>query len=99
MDNVKKRIALPVKFFLFVSQGSMESVHATEPQTEILSVSATKLGEPIQQAIPLLPPFQPSEGRPHYPGWRDIHSSHSQSAALAESQGVTISTVSKGLKT
>ncbi|KAM8992504.1 centrosomal protein of 95 kDa [Ara ararauna] len=77
--------------------GSVESVHATEPQTEILSVSATKLGEPIQQAIPLLPPFQPSEGRPHYPGWRDFHSSASQSAALAESQGVTNSTLEKSL--
>ncbi|XP_057274487.1 centrosomal protein of 95 kDa [Pezoporus wallicus] len=77
--------------------GSMESVHATEPQTEILSVSATKLGEPIQQAIPLLPPFQPSEGRPLYPRWRDFHSSDSQSAALAESQGVTASTLEKSL--
>ncbi|NXK84779.1 CEP95 protein, partial [Amazona guildingii] len=78
-------------------EGSMESVHATEPQTEILSVSATKLGEPIQAAIPLLPPFQPSEGRPHYPGWRGFHSSASQSAALAESQGVTNSTLEKSL--
>ncbi|XP_061233369.1 centrosomal protein of 95 kDa [Neopsephotus bourkii] len=77
--------------------GSMESVHATEPQTEILSVSATKLGEPIQQAIPLLPPFQPSEGRPHYPRWKDLDSSASQSAALAESQGVTASTLEKSL--
>ncbi|XP_065550177.1 centrosomal protein of 95 kDa isoform X3 [Lathamus discolor] len=77
--------------------GSVESVHATEPQTEILSVSATKLGEPIQQAIPLLPPFQPSEGRPHYPGWRDFDSSASQSAALAESQGVTASTLEESL--
>lgn len=77
----------------------MESVHATEPQTEILSVNATKLGEPIQQAIPLLPPFQPSEGRPHYPGCRGLDSSDSQSAALADSQGVTASTVRKNLKT
>ncbi|XP_030362219.1 centrosomal protein of 95 kDa isoform X2 [Strigops habroptila] len=77
--------------------GSMESVHTTEPQKGSLSASATKLGEPIQQAIPLLPPFQPSEGRPHYPGWRDFHSSASQSAALAESQGVTISTLEKSL--
>lgn len=90
MDNTK--------FFIFVSQGSMESVHTTEPQKGSLSASATKLGEPIQQAIPLLPPFQPSEGRPHYPGWRGFHSSASQSAALAESQGVTISTVSRNLK-
>ncbi|NXD63798.1 CEP95 protein, partial [Eolophus roseicapillus] len=73
-------------------EGSTESVHTTEPQKECLSASATKLGEPIQQAILLLPPFQPSEGRPYYPGWRDFHSSASQSAALAESPGVTIST-------
>ncbi|NXL41417.1 CEP95 protein, partial [Podilymbus podiceps] len=73
-------------------EGSMEFVHTTEPQKESLSASATKLGEPIQQAIPLLPPFQPLEARPHYPGWRDYHSSDSQSAALANSQGVKIPT-------
>lgn len=75
----------------------MESVHTTEPQKESLRVTATKLGEPIQQAIPLLPPFQPSEARSHYPGWRDYHTSDSQSAALANSQGVKIPTVSKNL--
>ncbi|KAM6403528.1 centrosomal protein of 95 kDa [Rhynochetos jubatus] len=68
--------------------GSMESVHPTEPQKESLSASATKLGEPIQQAIPLLPPFQPLGARPHYPGWRDYQSSDSQSATLANSEGV-----------
>ncbi|NXW28350.1 CEP95 protein, partial [Phaetusa simplex] len=68
-------------------EGSMESVHTAEPQKESLSASATKLGKPIQQAIPLLPPFQPSEARPHYPGWRDYHSSNSRSAALANSRG------------
>ncbi|KAK0688936.1 CEP95 protein, partial [Pygoscelis papua] len=74
-------------------EGSMESVHTTEPQKESLSASATKLGEPIQQAIPLLPPFQASEARPHYPGWRDYQSSASQSATLANSQRVKIPTV------
>ncbi|NXA23407.1 CEP95 protein, partial [Ibidorhyncha struthersii] len=73
-------------------EGSMESVHTPEPQKESLRASATKLGEPIQQAIPLLPPFQPSEARCHYPGWGDYHSSASQSAALANSQGVKIPT-------
>ncbi|NXE11352.1 CEP95 protein, partial [Lophotis ruficrista] len=75
-------------------EGSLESVHTTEPQKDSLSCSATKLGEPIQQAIPLLPPFQPSEARPHYPAWRDYQSSDSQSAASANSQGVKILTVS-----
>ncbi|NXV20259.1 CEP95 protein, partial [Cepphus grylle] len=73
-------------------EGSMESVHTTEPQKESLSASATKLGKPIQQAIPLLPPFQPPEARPHYPGWRDYHSSNSQSAALSNSQGRKVPT-------
>ncbi|KAM6377111.1 centrosomal protein of 95 kDa [Pluvialis apricaria] len=77
--------------------GSVESIHTTEPQKESLRASATKLGEPIQQAIPLLPPFQPSEARFHYPGWRDYHSSASQSAALANSQGVKISALEKSL--
>ncbi|PKU39157.1 centrosomal protein of 95 kda isoform x1 [Limosa lapponica baueri] len=71
-------------------EGSMESVHTTEPQKKSLKASATKLGEPIQQAIPPRPPFQPSEARCHYPGWRDYHSSASQSTALASSQGVKI---------
>ncbi|NXB83343.1 CEP95 protein, partial [Vidua chalybeata] len=65
----------------------MESVHAAEPHKGSLSVSATKLGEPIQQAIPLLPPFQPSD-----PGWRDHHSSDRQAAALACSQAVNVPT-------
>ncbi|XP_074016189.1 centrosomal protein of 95 kDa [Numenius arquata] len=78
-------------------EGSMESVHTTEPQKKSLKASATKLGEPIQQAIPLRPPFQPSEARRHYPGWRDYHSSASQSTALASSQGVKIPTLEKSL--
>ncbi|XP_074703772.1 centrosomal protein of 95 kDa isoform X1 [Strix aluco] len=77
--------------------GSMDSVHTTEPQKDNLSASATKLGEPIQQAIPLLPPFQSSEARPHYPGWRDYQSSASQSATLANSEGVKIPTLEKSL--
>ncbi|NWV14399.1 CEP95 protein, partial [Ptilonorhynchus violaceus] len=73
-------------------EGWMESVHATEPHKENLSASATKLGEPIQQAIPLLPPFQPSD-----PGWRDYHSSDRQAAALACSQAVNFPTIEKSL--
>ncbi|NWU77140.1 CEP95 protein, partial [Onychorhynchus coronatus] len=68
-------------------EGWMESVHAAELHKEGLSARATKLGEPIQQAIPLLPPFQPS-----HPAWRDSHSSDRQAAALASSQGVKIPT-------
>ncbi|NXW57868.1 CEP95 protein, partial [Eurystomus gularis] len=78
-------------------EGSLESVHAPEPQDEGLRASATKLGEPLQQAIPLLPPFQPSEARPRYPGWRDYESSASQAATLPNSQGLTIPTLEKSL--
>ncbi|XP_010280069.1 PREDICTED: centrosomal protein of 95 kDa [Phaethon lepturus] len=77
--------------------GSVESVHTTEPQKESLSASATILGEPIQQAIPLLPPFQPSEARPHYSGWRDYQSSGSQSATLANSEGLKTPALEKSL--
>nr|XP_021150980.1 centrosomal protein of 95 kDa isoform X1 [Columba livia] len=66
--------------------GSMESVHTTEPQEKIVGASATKLGEPIQQAIPLLPPFQPSEARPCYAGWREYQRSTSQSESWADSR-------------
>ncbi|XP_014738192.1 PREDICTED: centrosomal protein of 95 kDa [Sturnus vulgaris] len=72
--------------------GMMESVHAAEPHKGSQSASATKLGEPIQQAIPLLPPFQPSD-----PGWRDYHSSDRQAAALACSQAVNIPPIEKSL--
>ncbi|NXK95938.1 CEP95 protein, partial [Formicarius rufipectus] len=71
------------KFLVFVSSG---------PHQEGLSASATKLGEPIQQAIPLLPPFQPS-----HPGWRGDHGSGRQAAALASRQGVIVPTVRKNL--
>ncbi|NXY45559.1 CEP95 protein, partial [Ceuthmochares aereus] len=75
-------------------EGSMESVRTTELQKESLSACATKLGEPIQQAIPLLPPFQRSEARPLYPIGRGCQSSASQSAALANGQGLKIPAVS-----
>ncbi|XP_009869308.1 PREDICTED: centrosomal protein of 95 kDa [Apaloderma vittatum] len=78
-------------------QGSMESVHATEPQQESLSASATKLGELIQPAVPLLPPFQPSGARSHYPAWRGYQSSDCQPAALANCPGVKIPTLEKSL--
>ncbi|NWR82297.1 CEP95 protein, partial [Furnarius figulus] len=73
-------------------RGLMESVPAAEPHQEAVGARATKLGEPIQQAIPLLPPFQPAR-----PGWRDYHSSDRQAAALASSQGVTVPTLEKSL--
>ncbi|NXQ55106.1 CEP95 protein, partial [Anthoscopus minutus] len=73
-------------------EGGMETVHTAEPPQESLSANATKLGEPIQQAIPLLPPFQPSD-----PGWRDYHSSDRRAAALARSQAVNIPTIEKSL--
>lgn len=71
------------------------SVHTTEPQQE--SASATNLGEPIQQDIPLLPPFQPSGASPHYPGLKDYQSSDSHLAASVNSQGEETPTVSKKL--
>ncbi|NXU33598.1 CEP95 protein, partial [Drymodes brunneopygia] len=73
-------------------EGWTESVHAAEPHKGSLSASATKLGEPIQQAILLLPPFQPSD-----PTWRDYHSSDRQAAALASSQAVNVPTVRTNL--
>ncbi|XP_077044557.1 centrosomal protein of 95 kDa isoform X6 [Agelaius phoeniceus] len=70
--------------------GGMEAVH--EPHQGSLGVSATKLGEPIQQAIPLLPPFQPSA-----PAWRDPHSSHRLTAALPCTEALNIPAIEKSL--
>ncbi|XP_019349813.1 centrosomal protein of 95 kDa isoform X5 [Alligator mississippiensis] len=69
-------------------KGSAESVHSTEFHKESLSSSAKKLGEPIRPAIPLQPPYQPSEPRPHYPIGREYQSPGRQSAALASSQTI-----------
>ncbi|XP_025052069.1 centrosomal protein of 95 kDa isoform X2 [Alligator sinensis] len=69
-------------------KGSAESVHSTEFHKESLSSSAKKLGEPIRPAIPLQPPYQPSEPRPHYPVGREYQSPGRQSAALASSQTI-----------
>ncbi|KAM8797040.1 centrosomal protein of 95 kDa [Eudromia elegans] len=68
-------------------EGSMESAHTTEFHNKSLSSSARKLGEPIRQAIPLLPPFHSSETRPH-PVWGDYQSSDSQSGTLVNRQGL-----------
>ncbi|NXN94002.1 CEP95 protein, partial [Rhinopomastus cyanomelas] len=78
-------------------KGCMDSVRTLESQRQSLSASATKLGEPIQQAIPLLPPFQASVPRPRYPGWRDYQSSASQSAAWLNNEGAKILTLEKSL--
>lgn len=73
----------------------MEFIHTDELQKDGLSSSAKKLGEPIRQAIPLLPPFQPAEARSHDPMERDYQSSDSQSAALVDCQEVETPTVSR----
>uniref|UniRef100_A0A7M4DWT8 Centrosomal protein 95 n=1 Tax=Crocodylus porosus TaxID=8502 RepID=A0A7M4DWT8_CROPO len=78
-------------------QGSAESVHSTEFHKESLSSSAKKLGEPIRPAIPLQPPYQPSEPRPHYPIGREYQSPGRQSAALANSQTIKTPAVSDNL--
>ncbi|XP_035414872.1 centrosomal protein of 95 kDa isoform X4 [Cygnus atratus] len=77
--------------------GSMEFIHTDELQKDGLSSSAKKLGEPIRQAIPLLPPFQPAEARSHDPMERDYQSSDSQSAALVDCQEVETSTLETSL--
>ncbi|NWZ27862.1 CEP95 protein, partial [Asarcornis scutulata] len=75
-------------------EGSTEFVHTDELQKDGLSSSAKKLGEPIRQAIPLLPPFQPAEARSHDPVERRYQSSDSQSAALVNCQELETPTVS-----
>ncbi|XP_047920547.2 centrosomal protein of 95 kDa isoform X4 [Anser cygnoides] len=77
--------------------GSMEFIHTDELQKDGLSSSAKKLGEPIRQAIPLLPPFQPAEARSHDPVERDYQSSDSQSAALVDCQEVETPTLETSL--
>ncbi|NWJ06718.1 CEP95 protein, partial [Crypturellus undulatus] len=81
------RLGEPAQSFI-EKEGSMKSAHTTEFNEKSLSSGARKLGEPIRQAIPLLPPFQPAETRPHYPAGGDYQSSDSQSATLVNSQGL-----------
>ncbi|XP_068511144.1 centrosomal protein of 95 kDa isoform X2 [Anas acuta] len=77
--------------------GSMEFVHTDELQKDGLSSSAKKLGEPIRQAIPLLPPFQPAEARSHDPVERRYQSSDSQSSALVNCQELETPTLETSL--
>lgn len=61
-----------------------------------MTPSARKLGEPIQSAIPLHPPYQPSEPRAPYPiGKEYLHSSHCSPAMNSIGEGTEFSVVSK----
>ncbi|XP_068769855.1 centrosomal protein of 95 kDa isoform X3 [Struthio camelus] len=91
------RLGNPAQLVSEKEEGSTESVHTTECHKESLSSSAKKLGEPIRQAIPLLPPFQPSETRPPYPVGGDYQSSDSQSATLVNSKGLETPTLEASL--
>lgn len=67
-------------------EGSLESIQGAEVPKQHFSSSAQRLMEPICQAVPLLPPFQPAEARSCDPVHRDHQSLDSQSAALVNSQ-------------
>ncbi|XP_025902649.1 centrosomal protein of 95 kDa isoform X2 [Nothoprocta perdicaria] len=82
------RLGEPAQSLLEKEEGSVKSADTTEFHKKSLSSGVRKLGEPIRQAIPLLPPFQPSETRLHYSVERDHQSSDSQSATLVNSQGL-----------
>ncbi|XP_043383710.1 centrosomal protein of 95 kDa isoform X5 [Chelonia mydas] len=79
-------------------EGSMDSVNSTEFLKESLSSSAKKLGEPIRPAIPLQPPYQPPEPRPHYSMGREYQSSARQSPGLANSHGLEASVFTEPLR-
>uniref|UniRef100_A0A8C7EBI9 Centrosomal protein 95 n=1 Tax=Nothoprocta perdicaria TaxID=30464 RepID=A0A8C7EBI9_NOTPE len=89
------RLGEPAQSLLEKEEGSVKSADTTEFHKKSLSSGVRKLGEPIRQAIPLLPPFQPSETRLHYSVERDHQSSDSQSATLVNSQGLETPMVTK----
>ncbi|XP_070250104.1 centrosomal protein of 95 kDa isoform X3 [Myotis yumanensis] len=61
--------------------------NAEIPSVE-MTPSARKLGEPIRSAIPLHPPYQPSEPRAPYPiGKEYLHSSHCSPAMNSTGEG------------
>uniref|UniRef100_A0A7M4DWG7 Centrosomal protein 95 n=1 Tax=Crocodylus porosus TaxID=8502 RepID=A0A7M4DWG7_CROPO len=97
LKNIFRAILFTSTSLHICLQGSAESVHSTEFHKESLSSSAKKLGEPIRPAIPLQPPYQPSEPRPHYPIGREYQSPGRQSAALANSQTIKTPAVSDNL--
>ncbi|EOB06666.1 Coiled-coil domain-containing protein 45, partial [Anas platyrhynchos] len=74
-----------------------EKAIVKEKEDDGLSSSAKKLGEPIRQAIPLLPPFQPAEARSHDPVERRYQSSASQSSALVNCQELETPTLETSL--
>ncbi|XP_070250105.1 centrosomal protein of 95 kDa isoform X4 [Myotis yumanensis] len=64
------------------------SLRSNEIPSVEMTPSARKLGEPIRSAIPLHPPYQPSEPRAPYPiGKEYLHSSHCSPAMNSTGEG------------
>ncbi|XP_015735052.1 centrosomal protein of 95 kDa isoform X2 [Coturnix japonica] len=78
-------------------EGSLESIQSTELPKECFSSSAQRLREPICQAVPLLPPFQPAEARFCDPVQRDHQRLDTRSAALVNSQELESPTLEMSL--
>ncbi|XP_072207741.1 centrosomal protein of 95 kDa isoform X2 [Excalfactoria chinensis] len=78
-------------------EGSLESIQSTELPKEHFSSSAQRLREPIYQAVPLLPPFQPAEARSCDPVQRDHQRLDTQSAVLVNSQELESPALEKSL--
>ncbi|XP_035198068.1 centrosomal protein of 95 kDa isoform X2 [Oxyura jamaicensis] len=95
--TVSRQFSQTEKAIVKEKDGSMELIHTDELQKDGVSSRAKKLGEPIRQAIPLLPPFQRAEARSHDPVERGYQSSDSQSAALVNSQEVETPTLETSL--
>ncbi|XP_005858732.1 PREDICTED: centrosomal protein of 95 kDa isoform X1 [Myotis brandtii] len=72
----------------FLSKSKTSFPKDTEIPSVEMTPSARKLGEPIRSAIPLHPPYQPSEPRAPYPiGKEYLHSSHCSPAMNSTGEG------------
>ncbi|XP_036195841.1 centrosomal protein of 95 kDa isoform X4 [Myotis myotis] len=72
----------------FLSKSKTYFLKDTEIPSVEMTPSARKLGEPIRSAIPLHPPYQPSEPRAPYPiGKEYLHSSHCSPAMNSTGEG------------
>ncbi|XP_029783329.1 centrosomal protein of 95 kDa isoform X2 [Suricata suricatta] len=76
----------------FLSRSRTSYVEDMEIPSADVIPSARKLGEPIQSAIPLHPPYHPSEPRAPCPiGKEYLRSSHISSAVNSTGEGTTLS--------
>ncbi|XP_006886466.1 PREDICTED: centrosomal protein of 95 kDa [Elephantulus edwardii] len=89
-DSLEDAVNLPTSFVPTTSRTAF--IEDMEIPSVSMTSSAKKLGEPIRSAIPLLPPYHPSEARTPYPVGREyLSATHYSSAPDSTGEHTTLS--------